>query len=247
VSIAENIASIYERIERAARRARRDEREITLMAVTKTVAPERIREAYAAGIRVFGENRVQEFAAKSETLKDLKGADWHLIGHLQSNKAAAAGELFNAIDSVDSLKVVQKLNAAATKRGKRLPVLIEINIAGEANKSGFAPGSAQLDDLLGSAPDLPYLEIRGLMAVPPFGENPESARTYFRKMRELRDSIRARAFTAMKMNVLSMGMSHDFEVAIEEGSTCVRIGSAIFGERPGPKIISAADHFRKKK
>jgi PLP dependent protein len=232
MSITENIASIRRRIESAARRAGRNPEEITLMAVSKTFGPERIREAYGAGLRVFGENRVQEFSGKIEALRDLSAAEWHLIGHLQSNKAGKAAELFAAVDSVDSLKLAEKLNAAAEKLGKSLAVLIEVNVGGEEAKSGVDPESGELDALLQSAPRLNNLKIRGLMTIPPFTEDPESARPFFRKLRELCDGIRARNLAAISMETLSMGMSHDFEVAIEEGSTCVRVGTGIFGERP---------------
>ena len=201
------------------------------MAVTKTVPAERIREAYNAGIRVFGENRVQEFAPKAEALSDLGGADWHMVGHLQSNKTAKAAELFAHIDSVDSLKLAHRLHSAASELRKKIPVLIEINIGGETAKSGVAPGSDELESLLAAAPELSSLEFRGLMAVPPYHENPERSRPYLKKMRELFHQIATRNLPAIRMEVLSMGMSHDFEVAIEEGSTCVRIGTAIFGER----------------
>lgn len=201
------------------------------MAVTKLVAVERIREAYQAGIRLFGENRVQEFAEKADSVRALEGAEWRLIGHLQTNKAAKAAELFAAIDSLDSLRLSEKLNAAAEKMGKRLPVLIEINIGGEEAKSGVSPESSELEELLVAAPRLQALEIRGLMTIPPFTENPEGARPYFRRLREVRDRIAARRLPGVSMETLSMGMTHDFEVAVEEGSTCVRIGTAIFGER----------------
>ena len=201
------------------------------MAVSKTHPPERIREAYAAGLRLFGENRVQEFAGKAAALADLAGAEWHMIGHLQTNKAGKAAELFGAVDSVDSVKLAEKLDAAARSLGKKLAVLIEINVGGEAAKSGVAPDSPELEELLLAAPRLEALEFRGLMTVPPFTDDPEGARPYFRKLRELRDAIAARKLPAVGMDVLSMGMSHDFEVAIEEGSTCVRVGTAIFGER----------------
>ncbi|MBV8053274.1 MAG: YggS family pyridoxal phosphate-dependent enzyme [Acidobacteriaceae bacterium] len=232
MSIGENISRIRERIAAAANRAKRNPAEIALMAVTKTFPPESIRDAYEAGLRLFGENRVQEFAGKAEQLRDLRGAEWHMIGHLQSNKAAKAAELFAAIDSVESLRLGQKLDAAAQQLGKQLPVLIEINIGGESAKSGMQPQSRELEELLQSAADLKHLEIRGLMTVPPFTENPEQARPYFRKLRLLRDDIALRGVPGISMDVLSMGMSHDFEVAIEEGSTCVRLGTAIFGERP---------------
>lgn len=204
------------------------------MAVSKTVEPERIRQAYAAGLRVFGENRVQEFAAKFTVLQDLSGAEWRLIGHLQSNKAKRAAEIFDAVDTVDSLHLAQKLNDAAQHMGKTLPVLIEIKVSGEAGKTGIPAGSPELEAVLEGAARLEHLQVCGLMTVPPFTENPEGARLYFRFLRDLRDQIAARKLPRIQMDVLSMGMSHDFEVAIEEGSTCVRVGTAIFGARPKP-------------
>ena|SRR5438105_8403508 len=233
-SIAENIADLRRRIAHAASRASRDPADITLLAVTKTVDPERIRQAYEGGLRVFGENRVQEFENKSAALADCAGAEWHLIGHLQSNKATDAVNAFAAIDSVDSLRLAQKLNTAAEKLDKNLPVLLEINVGEERSKSGFVPGSHELDELLVAAPQLNHLRISGLMAIPPFAENPQKSRLYFRQLQQLREQIAARKLPSIKMEVLSMGMSHDFEVAIEEGSTCVRIGTAIFGARPKP-------------
>ncbi|MGA8527667.1 MAG: YggS family pyridoxal phosphate-dependent enzyme [Candidatus Sulfotelmatobacter sp.] len=231
MSVAASIASIQQRIAIAARRAGRNSDEVALMAVTKTQPPERIREAYEAGQRLFGENRVQDFAAKAGTLQDLQNAEWHMIGHLQTNKAAKTAELFRAVDSVDSLKLAEKLDAAARKLDQKLDVLIEINVGDEAAKSGVAPDSPALEELLLAAPRLEALVFRGLMTVPPFTDDPEGARPYFRKLRELRDAIAARGLPAVAMQQLSMGMSHDFEVAIEEGSTCVRLGTAIFGER----------------
>jgi hypothetical protein len=231
MSVAENIAGVMQRIAAAARRAGRSPSDIALLGVTKTQPPEHIREAYTAGLRLFGENRVQEFAAKAGALANLAGAEFHMIGHLQTNKAAKATELFGAVDSVDSVKLAEKLDAAARKLGKKLPVLIEINVGGEAAKSGVAPDSAELDDLLLAAPRFEALEFRGLMTVPPFTADREDARPHFRKLRQLRDAIVARNLPAIRMDALSMGMSHDFEVAIEEGSTCVRVGTAIFGER----------------
>jgi pyridoxal phosphate enzyme (YggS family) len=231
MSIAENIVAVREQIAAAAHRAGHREPEITLMVVTKTHPEERIREAYAAGLRLFGENRVQEFAGKAEALADLAGAEWHMIGHLQTNKAGKAAELFSAIDSVDSVKLAEKLNIAALSLGKKIRVLIEINVGGESAKSGAAPDSPELEDILLRAPRFEALEFRGLMTVPPFTDDPEGARPYFRRLRELRDAIAARKLPAINVDALSMGMSHDFEVAIEEGSTCVRVGTAIFGER----------------
>jgi pyridoxal phosphate enzyme (YggS family) len=230
MSIAENVARVRDRVA-AASRAGRNPEEIALMAVTKTHPPERIREAYAAGLRLFGENRVQEFASKADKLRDLEAAEWHMIGHLQSNKAASAAELFSAIDSVDSLKLAEKLNASAQKLAKKLAVLIEINVGGEAAKSGVAPGSRELEAILQAAPRFTNLQFRGLMTIPPFTENPEGSRLYFRTLRELTRRIAESGVPLVRMETLSMGMSHDFEVAIEDGSTCVRLGTAIFGER----------------
>jgi len=232
MGIAENIARVKEQIDAAARRAERNPDQITLVAVTKTVPPQPIREAYAAGIRWFGENRVQEFAAKVDAIRDLNHARWHMIGHLQSNKANRAVELFDAVDSVDSLGLARKLNLAATGLSQKLPVLIEINIAGEASKSGLGPDSSEFNDLVTAAPELASLDFQGLMAVPPYSEDSEDSRPYFRKMRELFHEIGHRKLPSIAMNVLSMGMSHDFQVALEEGATCVRLGTAIFGKRP---------------
>jgi hypothetical protein len=232
MSIAQNLALVRERIAAAARRAGRQPEDIALMAVSKTFPAERIREAYDSGLRLFGENRVQEFAGKTDVLRDLRSAEWHLIGHLQTNKAAKAVELFAAVDSVDSLRLAEKLNASAQQLKKKLKVLIEINVGGEAAKSGVAPESRELEELLSAAPELEHLEFRGLMTIPPFTDDPQEARPYFRKLRDLRNQI-ARRLSGFNMRELSMGMSHDFEVAIEEGSTCVRVGTAIFGERSG--------------
>jgi pyridoxal phosphate enzyme (YggS family) len=231
MSISENIARVRDRIDAAFHRSGRKPDEIQLMAVTKTVSPDRIREAYESGIRLFGENRVQEFAAKWEQLRDLERAEWHMIGHLQTNKAAAAAELFGAVDSLDTVRLARKLNAAAAQIGKMLPVLIEINIGNEAAKSGLAPDSAELEQLLNSAPELPALEFRGLMAVPPYSDDPEQSRAYFRRMRELFERILKQRLPSIRMEILSIGMSHDFEIAVEEGSTCIRVGTAIFGDR----------------
>lgn len=247
MTIAANLGAIHERIARAAARAGRSPEAIALMAVTKTQPAARIVEAYNAGQRLFGENRVQEFAGKHSALTQLAdaeepgsptrpavglvGVQFHMIGHLQSNKAGNAAELFHAVDSLASAKLGDRLNAAAERLGKTLEILIEINIGGELAKSGIAPDSPELEQILTNAPAWPHLRIQGLMTVPPFTADPEGSRPYFRKLRALRDQIAARELPSVKMNLLSMGMSHDFEVAIEEGSTCVRIGTAIFGER----------------
>lgn len=236
MSISENLARIQERISNAAVRSGRYADSITLMAVSKTMAAERIREAYEAGVRIFGENRVQEFEGKAPALADLAEAQWHLIGHLQTNKAKKAVELFDGIDSVDSLRLAEKLNQAAEQAGKMLAALIEIKISTEESKSGIAVDSPELEELLREAPKFEHLQIRGLMTIPPYTEDPEGARPYFRRLRSLRETIVARNLPRIGMDVLSMGMSHDFEIAIEEGSTCVRVGTAIFGARPHPQV-----------
>jgi pyridoxal phosphate enzyme (YggS family) len=235
MSVAENIARVRDRIAAAAKRAGCDPDEITLMGVSKTFPVASIVEAYAAGLRLFGENRVQEFAAKASAVRKLPDAEWHMIGHLQTNKAAKAAELFDAVDSVDSVRMAEKLNASAEGLGKTLSVLIEINVGGEEAKSGVAPDSDELDQLLLGAPRWPSLKILGLMTVPPYADDPKGSRPYFQQLRETRDEIAARRLPNIVTEVLSMGMSHDFEVAIEEGATCVRVGTAIFGERTQPE------------
>jgi PLP dependent protein len=231
MSIAQNVGEIRRRIAASAIRSGRDPEQITLMAVSKTFPPDSIREAYHAGLRVFGENWVQEFSQKAGILADLVDIEWHMIGHLQTNKAARASELFTAVDSVDSLRLAEKLNSSAQQVGKKLSAFIEINVGGEAAKSGISSESHELDEILQAAPNLQHLEFRGLMTIPPFFDDPQEARPYFRKLRELHDRTASRNLSNVSMEVISMGMSHDFEVAIEEGSTCVRIGTAIFGER----------------
>lgn len=202
------------------------------MAVSKTFPASRVREAYVAGLRLFGENRVQEFAGKAGSLGDLSEAEWHLIGHLQNNKASKAAELFAGIDSVDSLKVAERLNAAARKLDKTLAVLIEVNVGGEAEKTGVAEGPA-LEEMLEAAHSWEGLQVCGLMTIPPYTDDAQRARPFFRRLRQLRDNIAGRRIPGLTMDVLSMGMSHDFEVAIEEGATCIRLGTALFGERSG--------------
>ena len=231
--IADRINQVRERIAHAARRAGRNPDEITLMVVSKTHPAKSIIAAYQAGIRIFGESRVQEFATKISALQSLQNARWILIGHLQSNKTNKAVELFHEVHSIDSLRLLERLNAAREKfQAPPLRVLIEVNVGGEAAKSGLPAELDAVQPLLNAAPSLPHCQIRGLMTIPPHTEDPGGARPYFRKLRALRDEIARRAFPAVSMDQLSMGMSHDFEVAIEEGSTCVRIGTAIFGERP---------------
>lgn len=231
MSIAENVAEVRKRIAGAAERVGRAPEEIVLMAVSKTFPSQSIREAYTAGLRVFGENRVQEFARKADAMCDLVDVNWHLIGHLQTNKAAKAAESFDAVDSLDSVRLADKLNMSANNANKTLSILIEINVGGEAAKSGMVIGSDELEEILQSAPRWANLRLRGLMTVPPYSEDPEGSRPYFRQFRQIRDSIANRKLPEVEMQVLSMGMSHDFEVAIEEGATCVRVGTAIFGKR----------------
>lgn len=226
---ADRINQVRQRITLAARRAGQNPDEVTLMAVSKTHPAESIIAAYQAGIRIFGESRVQEFATKISALQSLNDARWILIGHLQSNKTNKAAELFHEIHSVDSLRLLERLNAACEKQ---LGVLIEVNVGGEAAKSGLPAEFEAIQPLLYAAPSLPHVQIHGLMTIPPHTDDPEGARPYFRKLRALRDEIARRKFPSVSMEQLSMGMSHDFEVAIEEGSTCVRVGTAIFGERP---------------
>jgi PLP dependent protein len=224
--IAENLARVRERMARAAERAGRSVDAITLVAVSKTFSAEAIRAAYGAGVRDFGENRVQEWESKRAQLADLV-ATWHLIGHLQSNKARRAAELFDRIDSVDGLSLAQKLSATTTGEEKRLPVLIEVHLGDESTKSGAA--DSELPPLAEAIVGLSGVELRGLMAIPPYFEDPERVRPYFRKLRALIEELNERLGHALP--VLSMGMSHDFEVAIQEGATEIRVGSAIFGER----------------
>jgi PLP dependent protein len=227
-SIIENLLRVQERISVAAQRAGRRAEEITLIGVSKTHPAEAIRQAYEAGLRHFGENRVQEWEGKQSGIQDLR-ATWHLIGHLQSNKAAKAAKLFHSVDSVDDFALAQRLDRARSESGVtgRMRVLIEVQIAKEETKSGVAAG--ELPALAEKISPLPMLELAGLMCIPPFTENAEEARPYFRKLRELRDALAGRLGRALP--VLSMGMSHDFEVAIEEGATEVRVGTALFGTR----------------
>jgi pyridoxal phosphate enzyme (YggS family) len=226
MSIVENLNHLHEQIAASCRRAGRAESEVELMAVSKVHPVEVILEAHAAGQRLFGENRVQEFQEKSQHLAALTDARFHLIGPLQSNKTAKAAELFDAIDAVDSLKIAQRLNTAAAALGKRLPLLVEVKLSHEETKHGLAPG--ELPALLTALEELESVETVGLMTVPPWSEDAETARPYFRELRRLRDESVVRF---PKMTQLSMGMSNDFTVAIEEGSTCVRVGTALFGRR----------------
>jgi PLP dependent protein len=224
--IAENLERVRERIARSAARAGREAGEITIVAVSKTFRAAAIRSGFEAGLRHFGENRVQEWESKEPELRDL-AAIWHLVGHLQSNKVRRAAHLFSRVDSVDSLALARKLDAAAMEEQKKLPVLIEVHLSEEAAKCGVA--ESELPALGEAISNLPHLELLGLMTVPPYSDDPERVRPYFKKLRKLRDYLPR--VLGISLPVLSMGMSHDFEVAIEEGATEIRIGTAIFGER----------------
>jgi PLP dependent protein len=228
ITFKDRLAVVQERIEAACRRANRAPGEVKLMAVSKTHPAQAIREAAAVGLTLFGENRVQEFEAKCADLPG--GVEVHLIGHLQSNKAAKAAAIFAAIDTVDSLRLLERLSEAAKRAGRRLPVLLEIKLSDEGTKTGFDSASVELQRTLERAPDLHHVEVRGLMTIAPLDENPETARACFRGLRNLRDEL-ARKHSGLDLRELSMGMSGDFEIAIEEGSTLVRIGTALFGPR----------------
>jgi len=231
--IVTNLEHVRQRIAAACRRANRSPEEITLVAVTKTVAPERIRIAWEAGVRDFGENRVQEAAEKIPLLHDL-APRWHMIGHVQSNKAKPVVDLFAMVQSVDSAEIAERLNRRALVVGRTLPILLEMNVGQEASKFGFDVSPAEWDHTsaaIGSIVALPCLSVQGLMTVAPIATSPEQARPYFRKLRLLRDRLRS-LWPQVSWVHLSMGMSDDFEVAIEEGATIVRLGRAIFGPRP---------------
>jgi PLP dependent protein len=235
-AFAENLERLEESIGRACRAAGRGRGEVELMAVSKTYPAETIAEAAGLGLRLFGENRVQEFSSKAMRGADLwtsalrDGMRVHLIGHLQSNKAARAAELFDGIDSMDSVKLAERLNEAAGKLGKRLPVLIEVKLSPEETKAGLEPGSSAAVQLLERLPDLENLETQGLMTIAPWGVAEDVTRACFRSLREWRDKWAA-AFPRLKHDVLSMGMSGDYALAIAEGATRIRIGTALFGKR----------------
>jgi pyridoxal phosphate enzyme (YggS family) len=227
--LKENLDRLEAQIAAACREAGRPRAEVALMAVSKMHPAAAIVAAEALGVRLFGENRVQEFQEKSGQFS-LSKAEFHLIGHLQSNKAARAAELFSSVDTLDSVALAERLDQAAMRLGRRLAVLIEIKLSPEETKAGLGPGSAELAALLERLPDLPGLELRGLMMVPPFLEDLPAVQPYFRELRVLRDRLAA-AHPRLSFGELSMGMSHDFPVAIAEGATQVRIGTALFGAR----------------
>ena len=219
-TLSERLDAVRGRIARAAQRARRNPSEINLLAVTKVFPSEAIREAYGLGLREFGENYVREFEGKAPEVRDLEGARFHLIGHLQSNKARKAADLFQVIQTVDSPKLVQRLNEA----GRRLEVMLEVKLSPEQAKSGADPG--EMEELIEAVRGCENLRLAGLMTMPPWSDDPEASRPYFRRLRELAGRY--------GLAGLSMGMSHDLEAAIEEGATCVRVGTALFGERRRP-------------
>jgi pyridoxal phosphate enzyme (YggS family) len=241
--ISENLARVRERIETAARRSGREPERVRLVAVSKTVGPERVRQAIEAGMRILGENYVQEAQKKIEAL----GHDvtWHFIGHLQTNKAKLAARLFDLIHSVDRVNLAEELDRQAKLQGKVLPVLLQINISGETTK--FGAQEKEILMLAEKLSEMEGIEIKGLMAMPPFFEDPEASRPYFVELRKLGERLGQQKIPRISMEELSMGMSNDFEVAIEEGATLVRVGTAIFGPRPENefrKIILDADKSR---
>ena len=228
MNIAENVARVRERMAAAARRAGRDPGGVKLVAVTKTVDAGRVRQALEAGADFLGENYIQEAQRKIEELGRPGG--WHFIGHLQSNKAKAAARLFDWVHSVDSLRLAEELSRSARQQGRVLPVLLQVNLGGEATKFG-----AQEDEvarLLEQMAPLAGIAVKGLMTMPPYFEDPEESRPFFRALRGLQERISNRGIPGILMEELSMGMSNDFEAAVEEGATLVRVGTAIFGPRP---------------
>lgn len=235
LDVASNLGRVKARIMAATRRAGRDPAEVRLVAVSKGVSPQAIRRAYAAGLRDFGENRVEEALPKLEALKDLQGICWHMIGHIQSRKARLIVPAFAWVHSVDRVKIAHLLDREAEERSQRLAVLLECNVSGEATKDGWHLADRWAWEALASeiaqVADLPHLEVRGLMTMAPWSADPETARPVFRQLRALRDHLSG--IVPGRWDELSMGMTDDFEVAVEEGATIVRIGRAIFGPRGG--------------
>jgi hypothetical protein len=227
-TIRENLEAVRGRLHRAALRARRDPAAIRLIAISKTFGLEHVRAAAAAGQVDFGENRVQEALQKIEASADVR-IRWHLVGHLQSNKARRAAGAFAAIHSVDSLDLLRRLDAAAAEAGSHPEILVQVDLAGETTKFGAAPDEAR--DIVRAAAGCAGVRLAGLMVLPPLGEHAEDARPFFARLRALRDELAGEGVPAPLLRELSMGMSHDFEVAIEEGATMVRVGTAIFGAR----------------
>lgn len=227
--IARNVRTVLDRIQQAALRAGRRPDAIRLVAATKTVPLDRIRPAIEAGVRILGENRLQEALPKVTAIGSCDGLCWHFIGRLQRRKVKAVVGTFQMIHSVDSVELAVEINRRAKEAGLTQEVLLEVNIAGESSKGGFAP--SELTDALAAVEGLPNLSVKGLMAVPPLTTEPERTRPYFRALRDLACSLAGRGLGRARMDELSMGMSHDYEVAVEEGATLVRVGTAIFGSR----------------
>lgn len=240
--LQENLERLEGAIAAVCRAAGRSRGEVELMAVSKTFPAETIAEAAALGLTLFGENRVQEFGNKALRAAELWSTSmrksplrFHMIGHLQSNKAARAAELFDGIDSLDSIRLAERLDEAAGRFGKRLTVLIEVKLSGEATKTGVEPESNEAAQLLERLPDLLNLEVRGLMTIAPWGAAEDATRDCFRSLRILRDRWTAK-HPNLKLDVLSMGMSGDFPLAVQEGATRIRVGTALFGKRTPPKL-----------
>jgi len=229
MSTGDRLTEVRARIAAAARSAGRDPASIVLVAISKTFPLDRVREAYAAGQRDFGENRVQEALDKIEAARDLP-LRWHLVGHLQSNKARRAAQAFAMIQSIDGLELLRKVDAAAAAAGAAPELLVQVDLADEATKHGVPP--AAVPPLFEAASRLGAARVVGVMTLPPYPERPEDSRPWFRRLRELRDGWLAAGVPAAMLRELSMGMSGDFEVAIQEGATIVRVGTAIFGRRP---------------
>jgi hypothetical protein len=236
VNLAENLEAVRRRIKAACDRSDREPNSVTLLAVTKSQPPEIVAAAAQSGLIFFGENKIQEAKAKIPLCPGK--LRWHFIGHLQSNKVRDAVELFEMIQSVDSLPLAQEINKRCEQAAKRMPILLEVNVAGEASKFGYQPEKllAELKEIHA----LLRLEVRGLMTVPPWSSEPEKARSYFQQLRELK--TRCEQVVGAPLPHLSMGMSGDFEVAIEEGATIVRIGTALFGPRPKLKRMENSEN-----
>lgn len=228
IDVATNLRRVLDSIERAAQKAGRSGSSVKLVAVSKTIREEPIRQAVAAGAIALGENKVQEASSKQPLLSELP-VEWHLIGSLQKNKANRAAEIFDWIESLDDFELASKLDRACERLNKRMPVLIQVNVGREARKSGIAEEEAA--DFAGHVSAFKHLEVRGLMTIPPYTEDPEESRPHFVRLREIAERIESQRLAGISMKELSMGMSHDFMVAIAEGATLVRVGTAIFGPR----------------
>ena len=229
--VRSNLAAVRERIAAAARASGRQPDEIRLIAVSKTFGPDAVRDAYAAGQRDFGENKVQEALQKQERTGDL-AINWHLIGHLQSNKSKRASSAFSAIHSIDSVELLERVDRAAAEAGAHPELFVQVDLAGENTKFGAPEEDA--DAIVEAGAQCRAARVVGLMVLPPWSDDPEAARPYFRRLRELRDRLVKKGIDPARLARLSMGMSHDFEVAIQEGATDVRVGTAIFGKRARP-------------